>query len=260
MLHRNRKGLVIAIIALLVLGALTMFLSQAAHDPVSAPVETTVTPTNDEPVTTPAAPESAVPEKGADATSPPAAMPAGKIELSPDDRILGSDTAPVTVFEYASLTCGHCAQFSKEVLPEVKKALIDTGKLRLVFRDFPLDKVALKAAMMARCLPADKYFGMIEVIFSSQERWMSHEDPIKGLEQTGALAGMDSAAFEKCTTDEALEKRILAGMQEAQDKYQVKSTPSFVFNGGAETIAGSSSVEAFTETVNKLSGAKKQGE
>lgn len=255
MLHRNRKGLVIAIIALLALGALTMFLSQATHDPVSAPVETAVTPTSDEPVTAPATPESAQPEQGADATS----APAGKTEISPDDRVMGSDSAPVTVIEYASMTCGHCAHFSKEVLPEVKKNLIDTGKLRLVFRDFPLDKVALKAAMMARCLPADKYFGMIEVIFSSQERWMSNEDPVKGLEQIGALAGMDSDAFNKCTTDEALEKRILAGMQEAQDKYQVKSTPSFIFNNGAEIYAGGKDAAAFAETVNKLSGAK-QGE
>ena len=172
------------------------------------------------------------------------------------DRVLGNDNAPVTIIEYASMTCSHCAHFATAILPEVKKRLIDTGKAKLIFRDFPLDNFALKAAMMARCAEADKYFNLVEVIFSNQERWTQAKDPLQSLAQLGSLAGIDAGTFKSCTENTALETAILNGVQESQTKYSVKSTPTFIFNNGAEQLAGAQDVDKFEDIVNKLSQGK----
>lgn len=187
--------------------------------------------------------------------APPAAMTA-ELQEAMRDRVLGNPDAPVTIIEYASLSCSHCAHFATTVLPEVKKRLIDTGKAKLIFRDFPLDQYALKASMMARCLPADKYFNVIEVIFSNQDRWSKAEDPLAALAQLGNLAGMSAEAFKACTENHALETAILNAMQEAQTKYRIQSTPSFSFNNGAEELRGAQPVEKFEEVVNRLTQGK----
>ncbi len=140
------------------------------------------------------------------------------------DRSIGKDNAPVTIIEYASLTCPHCAHFDKEILPELKKRLIDTGKVRLIYRDFPLDAIALKAAMMARCLPADKYFDMIDVIFAQQDTWAKAKDPLDGQQKLGSLAGMDAADFKSCTEFKDLETAILA-RHEGRRRTNIKSSP-----------------------------------
>src|SRR5438067_6939922 len=93
------------------------------------------------------------------------------LALTPDDRILGKPDAPVTIIEYASLTCPHCAHFTTDVLPQLKEKWIDAGKAKLVLRDFPLDEPALRAAMVARCAPAERYFPLIDTLFASQEKW-----------------------------------------------------------------------------------------
>ena len=92
------------------------------------------------------------------------------LEITKDDRILGKPEAPITIVEYASLTCPHCAHFANDVLPEIKKAWIDTGKARLVLRDFPLDEPALRAAMIARCAPPDRYYAFADTFFAAQEK------------------------------------------------------------------------------------------
>src|SRR5689334_24538334 len=91
--------------------------------------------------------------------------------VTPQDHVLGKAEAPVTIFEYASLTCPHCAAFDQETLPKIKENWIDTGKAKLVFRDYPLDQAALKAAMLARCAPPDRFYGFIDVLFQSQTSW-----------------------------------------------------------------------------------------
>jgi protein-disulfide isomerase len=172
------------------------------------------------------------------------------------DNVLGNPDAPVTILEYASMTCPHCAHFSMDVLPEVKERLITTGKAKLIFREFPLDQLAMKASKMARCAPRDKYFDLIEVIFRNQDRWIKAEDPEKSLMQLGTLAGMTEERMKTCINSQELEAAILSGLQEGQSKYAIKSTPTFIFNYGAETFAGGRSADEFEATVNKLSAGQ----
>lgn len=172
------------------------------------------------------------------------------------DRPIGKADAPVTIIEYASMTCPHCAHFSTDILPEIKKQLIDTGKARMIFRDFPLDSFALKASMLARCADGDKYQDLIEVIFKNQQRWVQSEDPVQSLKKYGALAGMDEDYMNACINSEELQAAVLHAVQQSQEKYQIKSTPTFVFNEGAEIFNGGREVKDFVETVEKLSKGK----
>jgi protein-disulfide isomerase len=174
------------------------------------------------------------------------------IDKAEAERVIGKADAPVTIIEYASLTCPHCAHFDKEIFPKVKEQLIDTGKARLIFRDYPLDSFALKAAMMARCADPDKYFNLIDVIFKSQDRWIKAQDPIKALTQLGTLAGMDEKYINSCMNNSELESFILNGVSRAQGNYKVEATPTFVFNSGEEKFSGAQEVDEFVKTVNKL--------
>jgi protein-disulfide isomerase len=156
---------------------------------------------------------------------------AGMPQIGPDDRILGKPDAPVTIFEYASLTCPHCADFEKEVLPKIKADWIDTGKAKLVFRDFPLDGSALKAAMVARCAPPERFYGFIDVLFAQQRSWATGGDPAPVLERLAKLGGMSLDKFDACMKDDALQNKILASRLAAANDYKVESTPTFFING-----------------------------
>ncbi len=216
---------------LIALAALLIFLSQGIADPTTPP-----------PVQ---------PDTSKNLLAPPAALVID-VAAAMKDRVLGQENAPVTIIEYASMTCSHCAAFNKDVLPEIKKRLIDTGKAKLIYRDFPLDNIALRASMMTRCAPADKYFNLVEVVFNNQERWAHAQDPIEGLARLGILAGVDADLFNACIKNDALETAILDGLRDAQTKYQIKSTPTFVLNNGAEIISGGQSADKFEEAVHKL--------
>jgi protein-disulfide isomerase len=172
------------------------------------------------------------------------------------DRVMGNNDAPVTIIEYASMTCPHCAHFTTTIFPDFKKRLIDTGKVKYIFRDFPLDGTALKASMMQRCIAADKFFNLMEVVFSNQERWIAAKDPLEALAQLGALAGMDEEAFKSCTGNAELETALLGSVQDAQNKYHIKSTPTFIFNNGAEQLSGAVDVDKFEEITTKLTQGK----
>lgn len=167
----------------------------------------------------------------------------------PMDQALGDADAPVTIIEYSSLTCPHCAQFHNEVLPDLKERYIATGKARLVYRDFPLDQRALAAAALAHCAGPDRYFGLLEVLFETQETWARAESlqPLKGL---GRLAGMSETEMDACLADEELTNGILQMRLDGQDKYDISSTPTFVIDG--ETYAGSRSVDEFAEIIEPL--------
>ncbi|MCE9508735.1 MAG: DsbA family protein [Alphaproteobacteria bacterium] len=259
----------IALILIVVIGALVFFLSKGATKPVE---QSSITPpAAEQQANVPPAPPAAEAPKMAEvapAAAPPpaedknqnllAAPQALTIDLAAamQDRVIGNASAPVTITEYASMTCPHCAHFATEILPQVKKLLIDTGRAKLIFRDFPLDNFALKAAMMARCVPADKYFSLVEVIFNNQERWISNKDPLEGLAQLGALAGMDADLFNACTQNKTLETAILNIMNDGQSRYDIKSTPTFVFNNGAEVLGGAQDAAKFEEIVNKLTRGK----
>ena len=165
-------------------------------------------------------------------------------------RMLGSPDAPVEVVEYASLTCHHCATFHNEVLPQVKKEFIDTGKVRIVYRDFPLDRVGLEAATMARCLPPERYFPVLSLLFAKQDDWSHAKDPIEPLARIGALAGLSRQAYDACRADKALQDSIVQSRYEGEQKHGVDSTPSFVIDG--KTLKGVLQFEEFKKTVEPL--------
>ena len=148
------------------------------------------------------------------------------------DRVLGKPDAPVTLQEWFSLTCTHCAAWGKEVFPQVKAKLIDTGKVRYIYRDFPLDQVALTAAMVARSLPPERYEAFVATLLASQDRWAFARDinPTDELFKRAALAGMPRAVFDATVGDQKLRDAILAEQQGGVDKYKVDSTPTFVVN------------------------------
>jgi protein-disulfide isomerase len=175
------------------------------------------------------------------------------------ERSLGSPDAKVTVTEWFSLTCPHCAHFSLELLPQIQKELIDTGRLRYIFRDFPLDKFALTAAMVSRSLPPDRYVPFIDALFASQNRWafardVDHEAEIA---KTAALAGLPRARFDEVIKDEELRNAILAGQDVAVKNFQVDSTPTFIFDGPkakGRKEPGAQTVESFAKIISELGG------
>ncbi len=147
------------------------------------------------------------------------------------DRVLGKADAPITIIEYASLTCPHCADFNKEVMPELKQRYVDTGKAKIVFRDFPLDQMALRASMLARCAPADKYFAFIDVLFQQQGNWATAKDPMAALEQLGKLGGVSSDKFKECMANQGLADAVLGERLRGANEFKVEGTPTLYVNG-----------------------------
>jgi len=165
------------------------------------------------------------------------------------ERALGSPDAPTTIIEFFSLTCSHCAAFARNTMPQIKKELIDTGKVRFVFRDYPLDQVALTAAMVARSLPVDRYDPFVHALLASQDRWAFNRaiNPVDELWKMAALAGMSRATFDKAISDDGLRTWILQQQQADQNRWKIDSTPSFVING--QKYAGEMSFDAFRKLI-----------
>ena len=151
--------------------------------------------------------------------------------VTPKDRVLGQADAPITIIEYASLTCPHCAAFDRETLPKIKQNWIDTGKAKLVYRDFPLDGWALRAAMVARCAPPDRFFGFIDALFQGQNTWARASDPEQALGRLAKLGGISEDKFQACMKDEKLADAVAASRVVAEKEYGVESTPTFFING-----------------------------
>jgi protein-disulfide isomerase len=154
-------------------------------------------------------------------------------DLTRAERFVGKPNAKVTVGEYFSLTCTHCAAFAQTTFPEVKKNLIDTGEIRWVFHDYPLDQVALTASMVARYLPVDRYEPFINALFASQNRWAFGRgtDPTEELWKIAGLAGMSRQTFDKAIGDTSLRDWIIQQQKIDTEQWKIDSTPSFVING-----------------------------
>ena len=167
------------------------------------------------------------------------------------ERALGSAAAKVTVQEFFSLTCSHCAAFHRDTFPRVKSELIDTDRIRFVFQDFPLDQVALNAALVARSLPAERYVPFISALLASQDRWAFARgvDSTEELAKLAALAGMPRPAFNAALGDDKLKSAILAAQSEAEKRHRIQSTPSFVIGG--RTVAGAMSYDAFLKQIEQ---------
>jgi protein-disulfide isomerase len=149
------------------------------------------------------------------------------------DKAEGKLDAPITVIEYASMTCTHCANFAVKVYPELKTRYIDTGKVRYILREFPLDAVAAAGFMLARCVGEDKYFAMINVLFRMQDKWAFVQDSQSALLSIARQAGLSEQSFKQCMTNQQLLDSIEQVRQRASDKFGVNSTPTFFINGEA---------------------------
>jgi len=170
--------------------------------------------------------------------------------LREGEHYLGEAEAPVTIIEYASLTCPHCARFHLEILPQVKEDWVDTGRANVVFRHFPLDSLALRAAMVAEAMPNERaFFAFLNVLFETQAQWSRAEDPFAVIARHAQLAGMSQERFEAALEDEAVMNRILEGFVEGRDELGGNSTPTLIVNG--EKIVGVSDYESFAQALEK---------
>ncbi len=189
------------------------------------------------------------------ALAPLALAPLPALAQSQDPRLgersAGQANAKVTVLEYFSLTCPHCAAFHRETWPQVKEKLVATGTVKMVWRDFPLDQLALAAAQVARALPADRYEGFVSALFSTQDRWAfaRNVDNVAEIAKVAALAGMTRAQVDAAIGDQALARGILEMRAKAQQEFNVNSTPTFVF--GNRPQPGAVTIERFTQLVNE---------
>ncbi len=165
------------------------------------------------------------------------------------ERAVGKPDAKVQVIECFSLTCTHCAAFAQETYPEVKAKLVDTGKVHYVFHDFPLDQVALTAAMVARALPAERYEAFIGALFASQDRWAFAQGVNSSDEiwKMAALAGMSRTTFDATVADTGFRDAILAAQKADAARWSIDSTPTFVING--EKHAGEMDYATFSKLV-----------
>jgi protein-disulfide isomerase len=187
---------------------------------------------------------------GAMAQSAAAADVAKPVSLP--DMALGPADAPVTIVEYASMTCPHCAAFTETVFPKIKSEFIDTGKIRFVFREFPLDIKAAAGSMLARCIAktdAGKYFAVVDLLFKQQTEWAGPKTT-ETLKRIGKQAGLSEQNVEDCLKDQALLDKIAADQKYANEVLKVNSTPTFFING--EMLKGETSFEEFSKHITPL--------
>ena len=163
--------------------------------------------------------------------APPPEATFAAVPVTAADKVLGRADAPVTIVEYSSFTCPHCAQFHADILPELKKAYIDTGKARLLFRDFPLDRSAFAASVVARCATGNRYFGLVDLLFREQPRWAGAQRPLAALGRLAILAGVSKKKLEACLRDEKIQNAVLQQRLTGSQKYNVASTPTLIING-----------------------------
>ena len=181
----------------------------------------------------------------AQAQAAPAAPAADNPRLS--ERSMGEASAPMVVQEFFSLTCSHCGAFGRETWPQVKRELVQTGKIRFVWRDFPLDQIALRAAVVARYFPVEVYEPFIETLFGAQDRWafargVDHKAEIGKI---AALAGMSATTFETAWADDATARGVLALRQQGEQAYNIQATPTFVF--GSRVVSGAIAFDRFAQ-------------
>ena len=182
--------------------------------------------------------------------TPDPAKAAALLAVSQQDRVLGKLDAPITIVEYASMTCPHCAHFDKDVLPDLKKKWIETGKAKLVLRDYPLDEVALRAAMIARCAPPERFYPLVDTLFQTQEQWALAKDWRGALEKAARLAAIGKKDFDACLANKAIEDQVVQSRLIATTQLGVDSTPTFFVNG--TKFQGAPTEQAFDQLLTGL--------
>jgi protein-disulfide isomerase len=192
-------------------------------------------------------------------TPPPAApAPAAPAEANPlavtaDDRVLGKTDAAITIIEYGSLTCPHCAAFAAEVMPGLTKKWIDSGKAKLIFRPFPRDEIDLHAATVAMCAAPDRFYPFIDALFAAQGQWMVASDYKAALARMALLGGMNKTTFDGCFDNKDIQDKLLAARLAASKQLAVDSTPTFFING--KKFNGTPNEDEFDSTLSKLTGS-----
>lgn len=166
------------------------------------------------------------------------------------EGVIGRADAPVTIIEYFSLTCPHCATFHRETLPVLKQRYIDTGKVKLVLRDFPLDRYALSGAVLAHCAGPERYPAFVDVFLETQQQWARANDPVAALKQIAQLGGLAPEQADACLADQAMLDAVLKMRLEGENVYGVASTPSFLIGG--RLYAGNNTPERFAELIEPL--------
>ena len=154
-------------------------------------------------------------------------------DLQPGDRVLGRAEAPISIIEYSSLTCPHCAKFHNNTLPQLKREYLDTGKANLIFRDFPLDRAALFASVVAHCAPKNRYFAFLKVLFRDQQQWARAPKPKDELIRIGVQGGLARDKVEACLADDKLADSILEIRLKGQQTHNILATPTFFVQGKA---------------------------
>ena len=174
------------------------------------------------------------------------------LEIDEKDFYIGAGDAPVTIIEYASLSCSHCASFHINTLEQLKKEYVDTGKVRLVFRDFPFNYPALLGSMVLRCIPNDVRYEYMNALFQLQNIWVNKENAktTKELLKIMQSGGMTESEFDMCISNVELENEILQGLIAAQNEFNIKSTPSFIING--TLFEGNKDIKDFRQIIDKI--------
>ena len=171
--------------------------------------------------------------------------------INDNDFFIGNENAPVTIIEYASMSCSHCADFHNDTLDELKKEYIDTGKVKFVFRDFPFNYPALAGSMMMRCVPNDVRYDYMNALYKLQKNWVLRDNnktksELYKIMQSG---GMLQDEFDACLSDQNMENDILEGVMNAQREFNIRSTPTFIING--IIYSGNKNIKEFRQIIDK---------
>ena len=174
------------------------------------------------------------------------------LNLTEDDFIIGNNNAPITIIEYASMSCSHCANFHNNTLPDLKKEYINTGKVKYVFRDFPYNYPALLGSMVMRCIPSEVRYDYMNALYKLQNNWVVKENAITHQELYKIMqsGGMSKENFDACLNNVDLENQILEEVIAAQSEFNIQSTPSFLING--DLLEGDKSIKVFRQILDKI--------
>jgi len=174
------------------------------------------------------------------------------LEITDNDFVIGDEDASITIIEYASLSCSHCADFHINTLPKLMKEFVDKGKAKIVFRDFPFNYPALLGSMLLRCVPAEYRYQYSNVLYKLQSKWVVRENAktIQELYKIMQSGGMSKEKFDQCITNVDLENKILQGVISVQNEFKIKSTPSFIING--ILLEGNKPIKDFRQIINKI--------
>ena len=174
------------------------------------------------------------------------------LKIGEDEFFIGNKDAPITIIEYASMSCSHCASFHNNTLPDIKKEYIDTGKVRMVFRDYPFNYPALLGSMMMRCISSDVRYDYMNALYQLQNTWVNKDPKIskKELYKIMQSGGMTKDEFNECYSNLDNENLILEGVMAAQKDFNIKSTPSFIVNGNL--VEGNKNIKEFRQIIDKI--------